>query len=176
MLQDCGQIVFIDIPTPLARTIQTQGAGCTAPDTDSSPTRTNTRGPAPRNLNATLVIPKSSKGSTLGLLTGALGITRQLNSNKQDRTVGNTTSAVYTQLGINGGNSKEIYLHRGVDSATRDTKLHQMRVESTIIATLSGNNLIDELNTSYKRLRGWRWVFSFTICMKVRIVKVWVVM
>jgi len=167
--QDCSHIASIDIPTPLARTLQSQSPDCTATDLALGVTQRSTGGATSQSFNASLNL---SQISTPVQLTGIISNTNQPPSNQQNSTAGNAPGASAPQLGLNTGSSSEKYIHWCVDSASRDTKLHHVCVESPVLATFGGNRFIEELNTSYKRLRGWRWIFSFQICIKAKIVRV----
>jgi hypothetical protein len=69
------------------------------------------------------------------------------------------------------GNPVEKYILWCVDGSSNDTILHQICVESTIIPAIRGKDFIQELLDSYKRLRGWRWWLSFTVCTEANLVK-----
>jgi hypothetical protein len=68
-------------------------------------------------------------------------------------------------------NPAEKYILWCVDGSSNDTILHQICVESTIIPAMRGKDFIQELLDSYKRLRGWRWWLSFTVCTEAKLVK-----
>ncbi|KAF8536519.1 hypothetical protein BDD12DRAFT_890047 [Trichophaea hybrida] len=165
---DCGHIVSIDVPTPQVRTLQTQGLVTTATAMVQGFTQTSTGVTTSQNCNSSL---NSSQTFTLAQQQGVISNNPQLLSNRQYTTAGNTASASNAQSGQNLVNVSEKYVHWCVDSSSRDTKLHHVCVESPILPAVRGNGFIAELNSSYKRLRGWRWTFSFQVCIKAKIVK-----
>ena len=57
-------------------------------------------------------------------------------------------------------------IHWCVDSADRRTFLHNICLEKK-----KGRDFIVELCKSYRKLRGWKWLFSMTTCAEIKIVK-----
>ncbi|KAF8533262.1 hypothetical protein BDD12DRAFT_947735 [Trichophaea hybrida] len=153
----------------IARTLRTQNLCSTAAQTARGLTQSSTGGSTTsQNVNDLL---NPSQGCTPTQLPGVNSNTLHPVFNQHNSTAENIAMAYVTQAGLNTGNCNEKYLHWCVDSASTDTKLHHVCVESAMAATIGGNDFIEELNTSYKRLRGLRWTFSFTICIKAKIVK-----
>ena len=79
----------------------------------------------------------------------------------------NVDTFVKTQMEV--GDSPRKWVHWCVD-ATK-TRLHEICVEAQIGAK-RGSEFINELVSSYRRLRGVRWWFSLVDCATVKVVKV----
>ena len=62
---------------------------------------------------------------------------------------------------------KLTYLHWCVDSASSKTIVHHICVEQK-----NGKDFLNDLHTSYRKLRGWRWYLSMTTCAEIKLVRV----
>ncbi|KAF8539940.1 hypothetical protein BDD12DRAFT_881439 [Trichophaea hybrida] len=160
---DCGDCVYIDVPSPLAykfrnklnnqstcsAPVSTPSGSPTAPTTNlsSSPNGSGTSRPPSPNMRHR----KSQQGNL---------------NNDPNQATGSTSN----QMGLLGGNSNEKYIHWCVDSTSTDTKLHHICVESTHSAHCAVS-FINELLRSYKEIRGLRYLFSLTTCASVKLIK-----
>lgn len=62
-------------------------------------------------------------------------------------------------------NTPPKYIHWCVDSAPQRTLLHPICIEKK-----KGEDFLDELRKSYRKIRGWRWYLSMTTCAETKLV------
>lgn len=69
---------------------------------------------------------------------------------------------------VSQNNPAAEYIHWCVDTGPQRTLLHEVCKEEK-----KGNDFINELCRSYRKIRGWRWYFSMTTCAEIKFVNVW---
>ena len=161
-MQSCGYETYIDVPHAEARKYRRRCA--TRPRKaifSHSPCLPTTNTPS---SNSTLVQSwTASLSATITKIRDRLrGIFSKTSELHRARPVcdSNRTNATDPATSLK-------YIHWCVDIATQATLLRDICLEK-----INGRDFIEELRSSYRKLRGWRWYLSLTTCTEIKFIKV----
>lgn len=161
-MQSCGYETYVDVPHAEARKYRRRCAArpekATFSNSSFLPTTNALLSNSTRiqRWTASLLAPIVKIGNSLH------GIFSETNESHRARHVcdSNTTDATDPATPLR-------YIHWCVDSAAQTTLLRDICLQK-----INGKNFIDELRSSYRKLRGWRWYLSLTTCTEIRLIKV----
>lgn len=160
-MKGCGHETFVDVPCTEAQKYRRRCTTQLEAKSNNSPFLPTTNTP-PSNSNL-IQGWRSSFLSLISKIGGSFsGRFSKSNETRQARPVcnSNITNAADQTTPLK-------YIHWCVDTAMRGTLLQDICLEK-----IEGKNFIDELRSSYRKLRGWRWYLSMTTCTEIRLIKV----
>ena len=165
MSKDCGSETYVDISNAKARKYR-QTCHMVPPSTTAA--FASTSNPVLPTQNAA----PSTSGSSYTFWASASALLEKAINVLRPRRTGNRYTPGVTlglQQDASIANTAQIlkYIHWCVDSAPSRTFLHHVCIERK-----EGNEFINDLHNSYRRLRGWRWYLSMTTCAEIRLVRV----